>query len=149
MPIPKYQGNDKDIWKQIQNCVGKKGRVLSAGDNRQWRNIHANIGRVRGSSEMLADVFGKSLGEWCSQYSTLSPNSTATGKEALKTESSSLALTVMKPAFYVGFLLLLLKNSWFMILCPFLLYSKVTQSYIYIHYFSHIIFHHVLSQEIG
>ena len=31
----------------------------------------------------------------------------------------------------------------------FLLYSKVTQTYKYIHYFSHILFHHVLSQEIG
>ena len=34
-------------------------------------------------------------------------------------------------------------------LCQFLLQSKVTQSYIYIHYFSHTIFHHVLSQEGG
>ena len=33
-------------------------------------------------------------------------------------------------------------------LCQFLLYSKVTQSYIYMYSFSHIIFHHVLSQEI-
>ena len=31
----------------------------------------------------------------------------------------------------------------------FLLYSKVTQSYMYIHSFSHIIFHHVLWPEIG
>ena len=28
--------------------------------------------------------------------------------------------------------------------CQFLLYSKVTQSYIYIHSFSHIILHHVV-----
>ena len=31
----------------------------------------------------------------------------------------------------------------------FLLYSKVTQSYICIHFFSHIVFHHGLSQETG
>ena len=31
----------------------------------------------------------------------------------------------------------------------FLLHSKVTQSNIYIHSFSHIIFHHVLPQETG
>ena len=57
----------------------------------------------------------------------------------------------------------LLKYSWFAMLYQFLLYSKVTQSYICvfcicvyiiykmdidIHSFSHIIFHHVLSQEI-
>ena len=34
-------------------------------------------------------------------------------------------------------------------LWQFLLYSKVTQSCIYIYSFSHIIFHHGLSQEIG
>ena len=38
--------------------------------------------------------------------------------------------------------------SWFILLCQFLLYSIVTQSYVYIHSFSHTIFHHVLSQEI-
>ena len=31
--------------------------------------------------------------------------------------------------------------------CQFLLYSKVTQSYIYTHSSSHIIFYHVVSQE--
>ena len=45
-------------------------------------------------------------------------------------------------------ILLLLKYSWFTMLCQFLLYSILTQSYIYIHSFSHTIFHHVLSQEI-
>ena len=34
-------------------------------------------------------------------------------------------------------------------LCQFLLYSKVTQSYIYIHSYSHITSHHGLSPEIG
>ena len=34
-------------------------------------------------------------------------------------------------------------------LCHVLLYSKVTPSYIYIHSFSHTIFHHSLSQETG
>ena len=33
-------------------------------------------------------------------------------------------------------------------MCQFLLYTKVIQLYIYIHSFSHIIFHHGLSQEI-
>ena len=33
--------------------------------------------------------------------------------------------------------------------CEFLLHSKVTQSYVYIHYFSHIVLHHVLSQVTG
>ena len=42
-----------------------------------------------------------------------------------------------------------LKHSWFITLCQFLLSSKMTQSYRYIHSFAHIIFHHVLSQEIG
>ena len=39
--------------------------------------------------------------------------------------------------------------SWFRIFCPFLLYSKVTQSHIYTHSLSHIICHHVPSQVIG
>ena len=39
--------------------------------------------------------------------------------------------------------------SWFTVLCQVLLYSIVTHSYIYIHYFFHTIFYHVLSQEIG
>ena len=42
-----------------------------------------------------------------------------------------------------------IKYSWFTMLCQFLLYSKVTQSYICIHYFSHTIFHRLLSQETG
>ena len=45
----------------------------------------------------------------------------------------------------------LIKNyyNWFTVFCQFLLYSKVTQSYIYTRSFSHIIFHHVPSQVIG
>ena len=39
-----------------------------------------------------------------------------------------------------------LKNK---VLCQFLLYSTVTQSYMHIHSFSHTIFHHILSQEIA
>ena len=35
--------------------------------------------------------------------------------------------------------------DWFTTLCQFLLYSKATQSYRYKHYFSHIVFRHVLS----
>ena len=42
-----------------------------------------------------------------------------------------------------------LKYNSFTLLCQFLLYSKGTWSYIYMHYFSHTIFHRVLSQEIG
>ena len=42
-----------------------------------------------------------------------------------------------------------LKYSWFTLLCQFLLYSIVTQSYICIHTFSHTILHHVLFQDIG
>ena len=42
-----------------------------------------------------------------------------------------------------------LKYSWFTVLCQFLLYSIETQSYIYTHSFSHPIFPHVLSQEVG
>ena len=38
--------------------------------------------------------------------------------------------------------------SWLIMLHQFLLYRKVTQSCMYIYSFSHIIFHHVLSQEI-
>ena len=34
-------------------------------------------------------------------------------------------------------------------LCQFLLYSKVTPSYVYIHFFSYIIFHHSPSQAAG
>ena len=48
---------------------------------------------------------------------------------------------------FIFFLKLLLKYSWFTMLCQFLLYDKVTQSYIYIHCFSYIIFHPVLSQD--
>ena len=39
--------------------------------------------------------------------------------------------------------------SWFTVFCQFLLYSKVTQEYIHIHSFSHVILHHVPSQVIG
>ena len=45
--------------------------------------------------------------------------------------------------------LFLLKYSWFTMFSQFLLYSHMTQSYIYIQCFPYIIFHHVLSQEIG
>ena len=34
-------------------------------------------------------------------------------------------------------------------MCQFLLYSKVTQPYMYTHYFSQTVFHQVLSQETG
>ena len=43
----------------------------------------------------------------------------------------------------------LLKYIWFTMLCQFLLYSKVTSSYLYMHSLSHIIFHHVPSKETG
>ena len=56
-----------------------------------------------------------------------------------KTQKSSLFLFKKFVSFY---------SSWFTMF-QFLLYSKVTQTYKYIHYFSHILFHHVLSQEIG
>ena len=36
-------------------------------------------------------------------------------------------------------------HGWFTVFCQFLLYSKVTQSYIYIYSFAHIILHHVPS----
>lgn len=39
--------------------------------------------------------------------------------------------------------------NWFIMFCQFLPRSKVTQAYIYIHSFSHIIFYHVPSQMIG
>ena len=42
-----------------------------------------------------------------------------------------------------------LNYLWFTMPCQCLLYNKVAQSYLYIHNFSHIIPHHVLSQEIG
>jgi len=45
--------------------------------------------------------------------------------------------------------LFLLKYSLFTMFLLFLLDSIVTQAYIYRHYFSRIIFHHVLSQVIG
>ena len=38
--------------------------------------------------------------------------------------------------------------SWFTVFCQFLLYSKMTQLYIYIHSFSHIFLHHIPSQVI-
>ena len=40
-----------------------------------------------------------------------------------------------------------LELSWCTVLCQFLLYSRVTQSYTHIYSISHIIFHHVLFQE--
>ena len=49
-------------------------------------------------------------------------------------------MPVFQKKFYYG---------WFAMLCQFLMYSIVTQSYIYIHSFSHTIFYHVLSQKIG
>jgi len=47
---------------------------------------------------------------------------------------------------YIFSRFLFLYYSWFAVFCHLLLYSKVTQSYIYIHSFSHIILHHVSSQ---
>ena len=51
----------------------------------------------------------------------------------------------------IAFFFFLLKYSWIRRMYQFLLYSKVIQSYmyLYIHSFSHVIFYHVLSQEIG
>lgn len=50
--------------------------------------------------------------------------------------------------FVVGLFVLLFFNfskySWSTVFCQFPLYSKVFQSYIYIHFFPHIIFHRVL-----
>ena len=51
-------------------------------------------------------------------------------------------------SFFYFLLLFLLECSWFIALCQFLMYSIVTQSYIHTHFFSHTIFHCVLSQEI-
>jgi len=43
---------------------------------------------------------------------------------------------------------ILLKYSWFTMLCQFLLYSKVMQLYIYIYILFHILFHYGLPQDI-
>ena len=50
---------------------------------------------------------------------------------------------------FFSLLKILLKYSWFTMLCHFLLYSKVTQSYTYIHSLFYIIFHPGVSQETG
>ena len=50
---------------------------------------------------------------------------------------------------FLNFILFLLMYNWFTVLCQFLLYSIVTQSYINIHSFFHIIFHQVLFKKIG
>ena len=50
----------------------------------------------------------------------------------LKTLSSILSLLQI---IFLNFILFLLEYSWFTVLCQFLLYSIVTQSYIYIHFF--------------
>ena len=52
-------------------------------------------------------------------------------------------------SFGLLFYYFLLAYSRFTVLCQFLPQSIGTQSYIYIHSFSHTIFHHVLPQEIG
>ena len=60
----------------------------------------------------------------------------------------------VQPSPQLVYLLIFWNYSWFTVLCKFLLYRKASQSYvhththIYKHSFS-IIFHHVLSQEIG
>ena len=51
---------------------------------------------------------------------------------------------VFKNLFYLIFIIVD-----FTVLCQFLLHSKVTQSYVYTHSFSHTVFHYVLSQETG
>ena len=50
---------------------------------------------------------------------------------------------------FISKLFFFIRVSWLIVLWQFLLYSIVTQSYIYIHCFSHPVFHHVLPQEIG
>ena len=54
---------------------------------------------------------------------------------------------VLSHLFIFFFKFFLLEYSWFTILCQFLLHRTVTQSYLFIHSFSHTIFHHGLSQE--
>ena len=54
-----------------------------------------------------------------------------------------------KKLFYWSIVVFKYYYSRFTMLCQFLLYSKVTQSYIHVHSFSCIIFHHVPSQEMG
>ena len=59
---------------------------------------------------------------------------------------------LLRQNFYGASFFFLLKYSWFTVFCRFLLYSKMTQSYvsisIYIHTSSHIIFYQGLSEEI-
>ena len=62
----------------------------------------------------------------------------------LQIEIFSVWMSKTTPYFFVC--LFLLTYSWF-IMFQFPLYSKVTQSYIYIHSLSYIIFHHNLSKE--
>ena len=99
-------------------------------------------------SQAHSKIFPSSLYAWCflhldhsSQISTslgllppsgLSPTVTFTGG-------------LPYPPFFFSFF----NYSWFTMFCQFLLCSKVTQLYIYIHYFSHIINHRVPSQVIG
>ena len=46
----------------------------------------------------------------------------------------------------LNFLKFFFNYSWFIMFCQFLLYNKVTLSYIYMHSFSHIILYHIPSQ---
>ena len=61
----------------------------------------------------------------------------------------SVALISIFHIFCFIYLTFLLKYCWLIMFCQFLLYSKVSQSHICIHSFSHIIFHHVLSKVMG
>ena len=71
------------------------------------------------------------------------------GIKGLNNKASMTSAKVQPEDTQQSFFKFLLKYSWFTMLCQFLLYRIVTQSYIYIYSFSHIIFQHVLSQEIG
>ena len=61
----------------------------------------------------------------------------------------SILIHSMKSKYFFFNFLKKFNYIWFTMFCLLLLYSKVTWSYIYIHYFSHTIFHHVPSQVIG
>ena len=83
------------------------------------------------------------------QFSALLDNLTHWAMPGIKPASSQILVGFIatEPPQELPLFNFLLEYNWFTMFCQFLLCSQVTQSYVYIHPLSYIIFQHGLSQE--
>ena len=127
-------------WVVVRPCPS---RDLNEGKE---QSMHRSGRRARAGETACAKALGRKCSRqggqdgWCGQIERKKEGMTWRGGESGSRPGNQ------SKNFIFYFIYILYRFTMF---CQLLLYSKVTELYIHIHSFSHMIFHHVSSQVIG